>query len=87
MNHLRESAASLRQQLADHEPQQPTMPRPYNPHAPEGIAYHQTFTAWADRKDILIHRIAVAEHPIDVRTRQDRPLAALPQRAPARLRK
>ena len=38
------------------------MPRPYNPHAPEGIAYHRAFTAWADRKDIL------AEGPFPLET-------------------
>lgn len=83
----RESLASLRQQLADHLKLRPLMPRPYDPHSEDGIAYHRSFSAWADRKQLLTHRIAVAEHPIDLATRQDRPLHALPARPPVRLRK
>jgi hypothetical protein len=72
-----EAILALRQQLVDHQATRPVMPRPFLPNSEEGIVYHRALTLFTDTKNLLIHQINVAEHPIDFGARQERPIPAL----------
>ena len=79
------SVASLSAELRELEANRPEMPRGLDAEHPLFVAWHHAFQAHVDRKMRLLSKLTAAMNPLDIRTRQDRPLAALPAH-PYRLR-
>ena len=79
------SVAALSAELRQLESNRPEMPRGLDAEHPLFVAWHHAFQHHVDRKVRILAKLSAAMCPLDLRTRQDRPLAALP-RLPSRIR-
>ena len=79
------SVATLSAELRELEAHRPEMPRGLDSKDPVFVAWHHDFQAHVDRKVRILAKLTAAMCPLDLRTRQDRPMAAL-QRLPSRIR-